>query len=82
MKKVKTLLSLADINWLIDSMKLIFPTKNETIKKLDAVSIKLDTFITEIKAKREEDILHTKQHDDVNDRLETIEKKLQIPSSL
>lgn len=48
MKKLKSLLTQGDINWLIDSMKLIFPTRNETITKLDTVNSKLDMFIGEI----------------------------------
>ncbi len=78
MKKLKPILTLPDINWLIDSMKLIFPTKEEATKKLDDVNTKLDTFITEIKTRREEDTLHTKQHSDTEERLEVVEKHLRI----
>ena len=82
MKKANPVLSLADINWLIDYMKLVFPTKEETTHKLDTVYTKLDSFITEIKTRREEDMLHTKQHNDIDERLEIVEKHLHITPSL
>ena len=56
------MLTKGDIDWLIDSMKLIFATRDETIKKLDMVNEKLDTFIGDIKSKREEQTLHTGDH--------------------
>lgn len=48
--------------------------------KIDNMYVKLDSFIGEIKARREEDTLHTKQHSDIDDRLETVEKKLGLPT--
>lgn len=48
--------------------------------KIDKMYVKLDSFIGEIKTRREEDTLHTKQHDDITDRLKTVEKKLGLPT--
>ena len=49
--KNKSNFTLADINWLIDSMKLVFATRAETITKIDDVNTKLDTFIGESPSK-------------------------------
>lgn len=46
--------------------------------KIDLMYEKLDSFIGEIKARREEDTLHTKTREEINDRLNTIEHKLDI----
>lgn len=78
MKKSKTLFTLADINWLIDSMKLVFPTKEEALKKLDAMNTKLDAFIGEIKTKRQVQEIHQHQHDVIDERIERVEKKLRL----
>lgn len=71
-------LTKSDIDWLIDSMKLIFPTKDESTHKFDKVMKKLDTFIGEIKASRESQELHQGQHNEITDRLDTIEKHVGI----
>lgn len=78
MKKFKPALTLADINWLIDSMKLVFPTKAESTDKLDLINEKLDTFIGEIKTKREEQTLHSGNHDRIDKRLERLEKNANL----
>ena len=82
MKKFKPTLTLADINWLIDSMKLVFPTKEESTEKFDKVIQKLDFFIGEIKARREEQTLHQGQHEEIIERVQKVEKKLNISSSV
>lgn len=79
MKTRKPLLTKPDIDWLINSMKLIFATRDEVSKKFDDVSKKLDTFIGEIKTRREEQTLHANQHRTINDRLETIMQRIGIP---
>lgn len=78
MKKFKPTLTLADIDWLIDSMKLVFPTRVETVKKLDEVSTKLDTFVGEIKTKREEQTLHDDSHQRFDKRLTRLEKNAHL----
>ena len=78
MKKFKPTLTLADINWLIDSMKLVFPTKEESTEKYNKVMEKLDSFVGDIKSKREEQDLHSGQHQTINNRLDTIEKTVGI----
>ncbi len=82
MKKPKTLLTKADIDWLIYSMKLVFPTKEESTKKFDKVMKKLDTFVGEIKARREEQTIHQGQHENIAERIEQVEKKLNISAPL
>lgn len=78
MNKKSFTLSLADITWLIDSMKLVFPTKEETVNKIDAMNEKLDVLITEIKTTREEQELHVQNHADIHDRIEKIEARVGI----
>lgn len=78
MKKFKPTLTLADINWLIDSMKLVFPTKEDSTEKFDKVMQKLDKFVGDIETKREEQTLHSDQHKTMNDRLHTVEKHISI----
>lgn len=46
--------------------------------KIDKMYTKLDTFIGEIKVKREEQQLHSGQHKTIDDRLDTIEKHVGI----
>lgn len=58
MKKSKPSLTLADINWLLDSFELKFVTKKEFIKYTEKVLEKLDTFVGDIQGKREEQTLH------------------------
>lgn len=73
MKKLKPILSKVDIDWLIESMKIVFPTKDESIKKMNEINNKLDTFIGEIKARHEEQILHDSSHQRVDKRLIRLE---------
>ena len=79
MKKTKSVFTLADINWLIDSMKLVFPTRDETVNKIDAMNIKLDKFIGDIQAKRVEQTLHLGKHEEIEERVSKIEKHLHFP---
>ena len=80
MKKSKSILTLADINWLIDSMKRVFPTRDETVKKLDDINTKLDTFVGEVKGYREEQELNSAKLADCDDRIEKVEKHLHLPA--
>lgn len=81
-KKIFTpTLTQSDINCLIDSMKIVFPTREETITKLDDVSTKLDKFVGEIESSRKTQELQAKNLSDVDDRFEKIEKHLGIKSS-
>jgi hypothetical protein len=79
MKKTKSIFTLADINWLIDSMKLVFPTRDETITKLDEVNTKLDTFVGDIKGYREEQELNSAKLTNHDDRIGKVEKHLHLP---
>lgn len=79
MRKGKPLLTKPDIDWLIGSMKLVFPTKEESTEKYDNVMKKLDTFIGEVKARREEQTLHAGDHDRIDRRVSRVEKKLNLP---
>lgn len=50
-------------------------------EKIDKMNTKLDTFIGEIKARREEQTLHTQEHRDITDRFEHIDKHLGITTA-
>ena len=63
-------------------MKLVFPTKEESTKKYDKVMKKLDYFIGEIKTRRQEQTLHEGQHEEINERVQNVEKSLNISSPL
>lgn len=73
--KIMAILTKVDIDWLIESMKLVFPTKEETTGKMNEISEKLDTFIGEIQTRRSEQTLHAGTHRRINDRLDKLEKK-------
>jgi hypothetical protein len=74
------MLTKPDINWLEEEFlpKLAEKVKSDLSGKLDAINTKLDTFIGEIKARREEQVIHSDQHKTINDRLNTIEKHIRI----
>lgn len=74
-------LTKSDIDWLIDSMKLVFPTKEETVEKWSDVSTKLDTFIGEIKARREEQAAHAMDHGRITDRFDRVDRHLGITTA-
>lgn len=48
--------------------------------KIDKMYTKLDTFIGEIKARREEQTLHQGQHHQIEERLSRVEKKIRFSS--
>ena len=48
-------------------------------KKLDEISTKLDKFVSDIQAKREEQVLHEGKHEDIEERVTKIEKHLRFP---
>ena len=48
-------------------------------KKLDEISTKLDKFVSDIQAKREEQVLHEVKHEDIEERVTKIEKHLRFP---
>ena len=73
------MLTKKDITWLIDSMKLVFPTKEETTIKYDKLMEKLDAFVGDVKTKREEQDLHTGDHQRVDKRVSRIESHLRLP---
>ncbi len=73
------MLTQKDIDWLIDSMKRFFPTREESMQKFDQVMEKLDKFVGEIQTKRQEQIMHQGNHDRVDNRLERLEKKVNLP---
>jgi len=72
----------SDIDWLKDEYlrSLADEIESRIGKKLDAVITKLDTFVGEIQKRRDEDTVHSGDHSQINDRLETIEKQLNIAS--
>lgn len=80
MKKYKPTLTYADIEWLKSELipALAKAVQDGLAKKLDNISTKLDRFVGDIEAKREEQQLHSGQHKTIDDRLDTIEKHVGI----
>jgi len=72
------MLTKVDIDWLIEEMKRVFPTKEETIEKMNDINTKLDTFVGEIKNTRELQELHANEHVHITKRFERIEKHSHI----
>jgi hypothetical protein len=68
-----------DIDWLIDSMKRVFPTKEEATIKYDKLMGKLDKFIGDMQTKRNEQTLHVGDHTRIDKRLARLEKHAHIP---
>ena len=64
----------------VDSLKSIFPTKDELRQFRDDVMEKLDKFVGDIRDKREVQELHTHDHDRIDKRLRIVEKHLRLPS--
>jgi tetrahydromethanopterin S-methyltransferase subunit G len=84
MKKIKPSLTLADITWLKSEF---LPALSESVqkgleKKLDAIDTKLDKFVGDIQAKREEQTLHEGEHEDIEERVSKIEKHLHFPTAV
>lgn len=80
MKQKLPTLTYPDIQWLEDEFlpKLANKVKEELSGKLDDISKKLDSFVGDIKDKREVQELHAKQHSTINDRLDIVEKHIGI----
>lgn len=79
MKKFKPTLTLSDIEWLVNSLKREFPTKEEFEKYTTQVLKKLDKFVGDIEDKREEQTLHDNDHQRIDQRLNRVEKHLNLP---
>lgn len=78
---VKGMLTKADIDWLKSEFIPAVSTavRKGLEKKLDDISTKLDKFVGDIKTKREEQTLHERRHEEIEERVTTIEKHLHIP---
>jgi len=76
------MLTKADIDWLKSELvpALADAVQKKIEKKLDDISMKLDKFVGDIQAKREEQTLHDGKHEDIEERMSTIEKHLHIPA--
>lgn len=76
------MLTKSDIDWLKDEYlrSLADEIEKRLGTKLNTVSTKLDTFVSEIQKRRDEDTMHSGDHSRINDRLEVIEKHLKIVS--
>lgn len=81
MNKSKPTLTYADITWLKSEFlpDLALAVQKGLEKKLNAIDTKLDTFVGEIKAKREEQTLHQGKHEEIEQRVSTIEKHINLP---
>ncbi len=77
------MLTKPDIDWLKSELvpALIDGVRKSLEKKLDDINTKLDKFVGEIRAKREEQTLHEGKHEDIENRVATIEKHLHLPIS-
>ncbi len=64
-KTFKPTLTQSDIDWLIDSMKLVFATKEELASFKNSASGSLDVIVGMLKDKRETQELHAKNHSDI-----------------
>jgi len=74
------MLTKGDIDWLEDSFlpKLADKVKNDLKESLDSINTKLDAFIGDIKAKREEQALHTDSHERLDARIARLEKHTKL----
>ena len=75
------MLTKADIDWLKSELvpALAAAVQKGLKKKLDDISTKLDKFVGDIQAKREEQVLHEGKHENLEERVTTIEKHLHLP---
>jgi len=83
-----SILSSIDIASLINAMKLVFPTRDEVrqifkeetkhLPSKDDFYTRMDKLSGEIQKVRDEQDLHAGQHRTINDRFDTIEKRLGI----
>lgn len=72
------MLTKGDIDWLIDSMKRQFASKDELQTLKSDIFEKLDKFLGDIKAKREEQTLHTGDHQRIDLRISRLEKHVKL----
>lgn len=77
------MLTKSDIDWLKSDLvpTLADAVQKKLEKKLDDISTKLDKFVGDIQSKREEQIFHDGKHEDLEERVTTIEKHLHLPVS-
>lgn len=75
------MLTKADVDWLKSEFipALADAVQKGLAKKLDNISTKLDKFVGDIQAKREEQTIHEGKHENLEERVITIEKHLHIP---
>ena len=75
------MLTKADIDWLKSEFipALAGAVQKGLEKKLDDISTKLDKFVGDIQAKRQEQALHLGKHEDLEERVNKIEKHFHIP---
>lgn len=91
-QKTSSKLTEKDVTNLINRMKFVFPTTEEVGKiieeKIKFLPTKeeffsrMDTLSGEIKARREEQDLHSEQHRNINDRLDAHDKHLKISTAI
>ena len=74
------MLTKSDIDWLKGEFLLTLAdtVKKDLSGKIDSMNTKLDTFIGEIKARREEQTLHDNQHEELDRRVARTEKSLHL----
>ncbi|MEK7592995.1 MAG: hypothetical protein AAB508_06475 [Patescibacteria group bacterium] len=74
------MLTKSDIDWLKGEYlrSLADTVKKDLSDKIDIMNSKLDTFIGEIKARREEQSLHENQHEELDSRVSRTEKTLNL----
>lgn len=77
------MLTKSDIDWLKSDLvpALADAVQKKLERKLDNINTKLDKFVGDIQSKREEQTLHDGKHDDIEERVTTIEKHLHLPVS-
>lgn len=75
------MLTKTDIDWLKSEFvpTLVDAVQKKLEKKLNDISTKLDKFVGDIQAKREEQTLHQGKHENLEERVTTIEKHLHLP---
>ena len=77
------MLTKADIDWLKSELvpALADAVQKKLEKKPNDISTKLDKFVGDIQAKREEQTLHQGKHEDIEERVATIEKHLHLSAT-
>lgn len=91
-KQPKAILTPADLTALINKMKVVFPTRDEVgkivedklndklrfIPTTDLFLTRMDKLSAEIQKIREEQIVHSDTHRQINDRFDRIDRHLSI----